>query len=182
MTLQSIVLLGDSILKRLLDQFSNHFDALSIDTCVSGKTIHELKVILKDKRELLKCKQVVLMIGTNDLVQKSRLGSMCAEVKSLLRFLRRLECKVTVLEALPVARWGLTAGSQAVIGEYNKFLQSFTSCGVKLIKLFDNFFVDGSVDLSLYCKKIGKYRRVDLVHPNRKGCRLIFSRLREGVS
>lgn len=181
MTSQPVVLLGDSILKRLMVKFPNQFDNLSSVTCVSGQHAQELKLLIKEYREEIRGRRVVLLIGTNDFLQKSKFEVICSMIKSILKVLRQLDCRIAVLEAIPIARWGLSAESQSVIGKYNKFLSSFSTSGVEVIKLFDDFVVNGEVDISLFCKHIGKYRRVDLVHPNKKGLLLIFLKLKQHI-
>lgn len=90
-------------------------------------------------------------------------------VKAILRMLRSLCCNCTVVEIIPIGRWGVSAESQRVVKEYNCFLRSFGSSGVSVVNGFSAFCCSTEVNLNLYCSVIGSFRRVDRVHPNGRG-------------
>ena len=172
--LNSVILLGDSIFCRLLSKYPGYFSELSSIFCISGQFIHELKLKIKANRNLVRGKIVVVLIGTNDLKDRVDLNHINQSVKTLLRLLRNLGCRIYIVETLPIARWGLTAESQTSIRKYCEFLYSCHTLGVKLIKVFDTFFVNGEVDLSLYCNYYPS-GRVDRIHPNSEGLSLLLS-------
>ena len=179
--LSSVVLLGDSIFRRLLSKFPGYFSGISSTFCISGQSIHELKLCIKANRNLLRKKVVVVLIGTNDLNNCVALNHINQSVKTLLRVLRNLKCEVYILETLPIARWGLSAESQTAVRKYCEFLYTCHTLGVKVIKAFDAFFSSGEVDLSLYCNYYPS-GRVDRLHPNSEGLSLLLSLIVNSVS
>lgn len=173
----SKVLLGDSILKRLYLKFPSEFDSLSAVTAVSGQKIAELKLIIKENRELLKGKSVIIHIGTNDFLKGTSETDLLLLLKSILKILRNLKCDIVVCEIIPIAVWGVSADSQSAIVKFNKYLHTFVPSGVRVINTFAAFCSEGVVITSYYCKYIGCKRRVDLIHPNSLGLKLLMSLL-----
>ena len=171
----SVVLLGDSVFKRLFEKHPDRFCSLSRMFCVSGQTSGDLKSLVKENRDLLRGRSVVLHIGTNDFLKSVDLSILCHTAKSIVRILRKLSCSVRVVEIIPIGRWGVSAEAQQAICKFNNFLRSFRSSGVLVSDAFTAFCSSSEVDLSLYCAVIGKYRRVDRVHPNNRGLDVLMS-------
>lgn len=111
----SFVLLGDSIFKRLLTVYPSNFDLISFQFCISGIKVQELKAIVKLNREILKGKRVILMVGTNNVTSKEAFEPIKGYYRSLVRFLKRLSCDVTIVEILPIPRCERVANVHSVL-------------------------------------------------------------------
>lgn len=173
------VLIGDSILKRLFERYPSQFSEVSRVFCVSGQTSSELKFLLKENRNLLRNCSVVVHIGTNDFLKSIDPSVVRQSLKAILRLLRGLNCKVCIVEIIPIGRWGVSAESQRAVREFNCFIRSFVTTVNRVVDGYSAFCLSSSeVNLNLFCAFIGKWRRVDRVHPNCRGLDVLFSLLR----
>jgi len=173
------VLVGDSILKRLFERYPSQFSCISRVFCVSGQTSGDLKKLLKEKRGLLRNCSVIVHIGTNDFLKGIEFSVIRQCVKAILRLLRSLNCEIRIVEIIPIGCWGVSAESQRVVREFNCFLRSFVLSVIDVIDGYSAFCLSSSeVNLNLFCAFVGKWRRVDRVHPNCKGLAVLFSILR----
>lgn len=166
------ILVGDSIFRRLFAEHRELFSPVSLDTCKGGKRILEVYDIVRQHRIRLIGKDVVLMVGTNDLLEKSSLNLVRQSYRVLVRYLKRLKCRLTLCEILPIPKFGQLATDCNVVLEFNKYVRSFEPSGVKVIRTHDQFVNNNQIRLCLFHKTFfrkGKGQCVDLVHPNTEG-------------
>jgi len=168
------VLLGDSILRRLYGRYTDYFNALSSEFCVSGQTVADLIELVKVKREELRGKKVMLMIGTNDILRNNTKIRICVQLRSLSRRLRRLHCNIVWCEILPIPRLEWQATTLDLISDVNAYIRTFEPSGVKIVFSHSAFCSEGKAIRSLFCKYLGASERVDLVHPCRAGLGKLF--------
>jgi len=177
----SPLLLGDSIFKRLYAQNRGLFDSLSSKFCVSGQTVSDLYSLVHGQHEVLMGRTVYVLIGANDVLQRTPQQQFMLSLRTLVRYLCRLKCNVHLCEILPIPRLGRKANASPAITKYNNFIRSCEPGGkIKVVRLF-NYFCNGEdISCNLYEKYIGPARRTDLVHPNRDGLEVLLISI-EGV-
>lgn len=163
------VLLGDSIFKRLYASNQKLFCTVSERFCVSGQTVLELLSLVRVFRNQLKGRKVVVLIGTNDVLKGHPSKGICSNIRFVVRLLSNLKCDITLCELLPIPKFGLGADSSPSVGLVNKYIRSFATSKVKVVKVFDSFCSDGQICCHLFHKTLGRSKRVDLVHPNADG-------------
>lgn len=169
---ESPILVGDSIFRRLFTEHRELFSPVSLNTCNGGKRILEVYDIVRQHRIPLIGKDVVLMVGTNDLLEKSPLNLVRQSYKVLVRYLKRLRCRLTLCEILPIPKFGQLATDCNAVLEFNKYIRSFEPSGVQIIRTHNQFVDNNQIRLYLYHKTFfrrGKGQCVDLVHPNNEG-------------
>lgn len=82
-----VVLLGDSIFRRLFETFPDKFSDLSREVCISGQTTSQLKVVVKSNRDLLRGQTVILHIGTSvETCRPHSDSSVCKSYSSNVTF------------------------------------------------------------------------------------------------
>lgn len=171
----SPILLGDSILKRLYARNSSVFDALSSTFCVSGQKVSALYSLVRDHRVALKGRKVILLIGTNDILQYTPHQQLTFSLRTLVRYLLRLQCVITLCEIPPVPRLGRKANASEAVLKYNKYICSFEpGRKVTVTRIFNQFCNGENICCHLYEQFIGTARRTDLVHPNRDGLDILL--------
>jgi len=171
------ILMGDSILKRVLNSYPDLFNECSSDFTVSGQKISDLKVLVKRLREKVKDAFVVLLIGTNNVLKGTPLNDMKIQFRSLLQLFRRLNARVFVVELPPIAKFGLNSERNSVVKSFNAYLRSCCKNRVSSIALFDDFVVNGEIKQDLYCSVYVGTKRVDRIHPNSKGLQIIYDNI-----
>lgn len=178
------LLMGDSILKRVLVHYSDMFHQISSDLAVSGHKILDLKKLVKTFREKVKEAYVVLLIGTNDVMQGTPIKDMKLQFRSLLQLLRRLRARVLVLELPPIARYSLNSEKNKVVKTFNAYIRSCCSGPNKVssLPLYNDFLVGDCIDQSLYCLVYERTQREDRIHPNSRGLQIIFERVIEYIT
>lgn len=169
------VLFGDSIFRRLLESHKSLFDPLSLRFCISGQRIGNLIGKVRDSRTELMGRSVIVLIGTNDILDRVSVEAISKSIRDLIRYLRRQKCQISICEILPIPRLGNLATPYSVVCEVNKYIRSFEPSGVKIIHTFNHFCTPLGIRVSLFCQTFGNSSRVDLVHPNVDGieCLLI---------
>lgn len=173
---ESPILLGDSILKRLFAEYPSLFSPLSGKFCVSGQRTADLYALVRGSREELKGRPVILLIGTNDVLSKFPVDKFRVLYRSIVRYLRRLNCVITLCELLPLPKLGSEELEDGPVESINKFIRSFETSGIRLIHSHSVFVDCGSIKEQLFCQYLGRSRRVDLVHPNKEGlCCLLLT-------
>lgn len=173
---ESSVLLGDSIFKRLLAENPGLFSPLSDKFCVSGQRAADLYALIRGSREELRGRPVIILIGTNDILSNSPLDKFRLLYRSIVRYLRRLKCVITLCELLPIPKLGGEELEDGPVECINKFIRSFEPSGIKLIHTHSVFVESGCIKSHLFCQYLGRSRRVDLVHPNKEGlCCLLLT-------
>lgn len=176
----SPILLGDSIFKRLLAEFSSDFSVLSARTSVSGIRVAELKRVIKDVRLKLSGSTAVLLVGANDVVKGTPLKDLKLQLKSLIRYLVRIKVKLTVLEILPIPRYENKPDIVSYVLEVNKFIRSFKSDKVRVLNTQCYFTANDRISVELYCKYLRR-DKVDLLHPNKLGLRKLRDIIKEAL-
>lgn len=173
------ILLGDSILRRLLLKHSKLYDPASKLFCVSGQRTSDLIELVRSHRQLLSGRKVFVLIGTNDVTKGTSLSNFKLAYRSLVRYLRRLRCQIVLCELLPIPRYLEVGQVVELINSINQFVRSFEPSGVQVIHTFEVFCNNGNAILSLYCQSMGKgvNRRVDLIHPNSSGLDVLLTLL-----
>ena len=171
------ILIGDSIFRRLLEENKGLFDPVSKDTCKGGTKILEVYDLVRQHRLSVTGKDVIVLVGTNDLLEKSLLMIIRQAYKVLVRYLKRLKCGITLCEILPLPKFGQLATDLSTVLELNKFIRSFAPSGVRIVHAHDQFVQNNVIRLHLYCKTIFRKNRgqvVDLVHPNSEGLQCLL--------
>lgn len=171
------ILIGDSIFRRLLEENKELFNPVSKNTCIGGKKILEVYDLVRQHRLSIIGKDVILMVGTNDLCEKSPLVIIRQSYKVLVRYLKRLKCNITLCEVLPIPKFGQLATDHSTVLELNKYIRSFAPSDVRIIHAHDHFVSNNLIRLHLYCKSICRKNRgqvVDLVHPNKEGLQCLL--------
>lgn len=163
------VLLGDSIFRRLYERNTSLFDSLSGQLCVGGQTIPDLRDKVKAVREQLRERHVIILIGANDILKRVPCENIQLNIRSLIRHLKRLKCRISLCEVLPIPKLGRKLTAASAVLKLNSYLRSFEPSGVHIIHSQEVFCNAGVIKCDLYCKKLGSTGRVDLVHPNASG-------------
>lgn len=166
------ILLGDSIFRRLFCQTPLLFNEVSKYTCIGGLRILGLYDKVKQHRHLLADKEVILLIGTNDILKGESIVTVRQSFKVLIRYLKRLKCRISICEVLPIPKFGRLATDCQSVCELNKFIRSFEPSGVCIIRVHDQFVSNNNIKVYLYCqtcKRKNKSQCVDLIHPNGAG-------------
>lgn len=170
----SIILLGDSVAKRLLVRYPTCFDLVSFDFCVSGIKIQGLWALVKDKWESLRGREVIVLIGTNNFLQREELCLVKNYYRSLIRYLRRVASVVSLVEVLPIPRLEHLASVKQDLLSFNGYIRSFAPAGLVVHHTYNRFCEGISANRKYYVKKFNN-GRVDLVHPNKLGLELLYS-------
>ncbi|XP_071056182.1 maternal effect protein oskar-like isoform X1 [Onthophagus taurus] len=168
-------LLGDSQLMRFSEQLlsfkSLYSDGIRrIGYCVSGQKIDELKKrLLKGEFEIHK--NVILLIGTNDFIQKTDYQVMCSSYTQLLQFLKLKCSKIILMTVPPVAKFESDKKHWKLLQQFNQFIGSFIDGDfVNVIDLCSIFIsYSNTVSMDYYEKQYIKPARPDLIHLNKKG-------------
>lgn len=178
--IMSIVLIGDSIFRRLYNSFPAGFDSVSSKFCVSGATVQQLWALVKLYRTDLVGKSLVVLVGTNNFTKGQPVSEICRFYRSFIRYLKRLSPKVFLVEVLPIPRLEQLATALANVLSFNKYIRSFEPSGCTVIHVHDKFVFEetGKSKISLFVSKL-KSGRVDLVHPNCVGLRVLYKLLGE---
>lgn len=155
------ILLGDSQFKRLFRNHSQLFDSLSSDTCIGGDTIRVLHARCKLLRTQLSRRKVVVLIGANDILRGNSSANIRKSFKALVRYLRRLQCIITICEVLPIPKLGRLATDCKLVLDLNKYIRSFEPSGIRVIHTHDQFVADNNIiKRYLYCSTIKTQARV----------------------
>lgn len=165
----SLVLLGDSIFKRLYIEYYNLFSELSGIFCISGITVKELYFLVKKNHNLLKSKCVVLMIGTNDILNQNELIEVKTFLKVLIRYLIRLSVKLYLCDLIPIPAIFHSSIQVDSLKLYNSFIRSFQGVFCTILHTYDYFTYNSKDYFFLYCQYYGRSKRIDMIHPNSHG-------------
>lgn len=173
-------LLGDSQLMRFSKTLLGHKQTTEyigkkcirrVGFCVSGQTIGELNSLLQKNRHELQS-NVVVMIGTNDLLRGRSYREMRVDFEALLETLLKKCSKVVLLTLPPIPFLGKEHLAQLrwfndVIKDQHDGREVFVAdlCHYLIYRdhIFDKY----------YEEVYGRGPRVDMVHLNRKGFELL---------
>lgn len=169
------LLLGDSIPKRLLDQYPLSYHPLSVNFCLSGEGAQMVKAMFKSFHGKIDTKptRVILLVGINDISKSHDLSTVWPIYLSLVNYLLRQKVHVVLIQLLPVANRRYIK-FQSKINTFNFWIRSLKQKTGVTILSFRSIFqneVTGRYNKSLYCTTIKG--RPDYLHPNSKGLQAI---------
>lgn len=164
-------IIGDSFARRL-SLFLNKPDSQLRPVAtvgISGATISDLKLFLKQNRPVLNLnKPCILAIGNNDVLKRCSLEDTKSKFLSLRKLIRRMygTIKLIILQLPIYPRISKDQSIIQVIKSINSFIATWADLNTKIIRLtveFDQF--------NYFCKFFGKSSRRDGIHWNSLGQR-----------
>lgn len=170
-----VVLLGDSILKRLYARYPSCYDPLSTKLCESGCGTQTLKALVKS---VALGGTVVLLIGINDLLRRHAVNDVWKLYSSLVKTLARKGCIVFCGLLLPLAH-PRYASLMPNVRKLNFLIRSMARPPCVYVMDFYSLFIlpDGTPNKDLYCATTS--RGVDYVHPNAHGLKVMHTLISE---
>jgi len=132
-----LVLIGDSICKRLYYKYPKSFSELSVKFCVSGATVR-FKLV-RNNHEMLKNHEIFLMVGTNDIIQGSLLPQICSELKVLIHYLLTTCLKLYISTLLPTPRFSKNYNLTWLLNAYNDCIMSFQNSNCYVVRCHESF-------------------------------------------
>lgn len=148
----------------------------AVGLCIGGQNVPQLNHMISQNSDKVH-KKVMLMIGTNDFLQRVPVNHICEKVKMLVEQLNNLKKELIILTIPPIPK--LVEADKYHFHKlkiYNECLMSLNNNNNIIVldtcKIFLNEKNDNQCNLYLFEKEINYNRsntKVDLVHLNRQG-------------
>ncbi|GJQ83900.1 hypothetical protein Trydic_g19840 [Trypoxylus dichotomus] len=180
-------LLGDSQCVRYAEQMLGMHACTSLTTgtksryigyCVSGQKIQDLEHRLSNRNYEVHSK-VIMMIGTNDLIQRTDVQRMCETYKVLLNRLTKRCSKIVLVTVPPVPKLEKDLKHWETLRYFNLFIQSKVDnskiFAIDLCTLFIGY--NNSVAHDYFERTFYPGNRLDLIHLNLKGFKMMKAAL-----
>ncbi|RZF32224.1 hypothetical protein LSTR_LSTR011496 [Laodelphax striatellus] len=179
-------LIGDSQLVRFsetilgLQREFTHSSSGSIGLCVSGQKISELHRRVWEKIHPVG-EQVILLIGTNDLLKGTKTNVMCVRLKFLIEDILLTAKKIVVLTLPPVPKLSHSEEHWNRLDDYNDYIKSLPVKYQGKLTVADicPFFYRSQTKFFKLCRLsyfekwyLGGTRK-DLIHINEEGFKVI---------
>ena len=178
-------LLGDSQLMRFSEQMLKFKKAIEwtakgrtrrIGHCVSGQKIGDLKLRLEDN-DYIVGNNVIMMIGTNDIIYNTNIQNMCSEYSEIVKNLRSKCLRLVLLTIPPVPKLMKSTEHWNKLKIFNSFIQRQVDdekvFGVDLCSTLISY--NNSVNVNYFEEVYGNGPKVDLIHLNKKGFKMLMA-------
>ncbi|PNF37648.1 hypothetical protein B7P43_G12000 [Cryptotermes secundus] len=180
--LRSYQLVGDSLLLRFAEQIlhmeANTVDGVrSIGLCVSGQKVADL--LKKVKLELHPvADKIVLLIGTNDILQKTEKSQLRLTMWTLLKELRRRARRIVLLTLPPIPKIQFRPDYWEQIEGFNMFIKSLEDDDVTVADISQLYITKSKTcKLEFFERYYRDGERKDLIHLNKLGLTEIYTYL-----
>ncbi|CAG2060926.1 unnamed protein product [Timema podura] len=129
----SYQLIGDSLLLRFAEKILGQHSKLDSESgkyvlglCVNGQNLKQLKARIKERKYPIS-ENVIVLIGTNDLLQSTPRVDMERRMLKLVKKLQEKAKRIIILTLPPVPRLAFKQEHWKKLLKYNKFLLTLES-------------------------------------------------------